>query len=173
MTTDYSQLAILKIRKYIIQEVHASGISLGSGAYPALFNSQIPVVPLQQLPETNELVLDKPFITYDFYQETQTDDAYWITPEVATFHVHATDILQVVQLQNLLVDLFRRFDLAATDINTVSGYDTITILSTEIEAPAWASKPEPATSESGRIVASLSILYTYTRSVKPNGRFAS
>jgi hypothetical protein len=164
MAVDYSRSAIIDIRKYLLSQISAA----------SLFTSTVPVVPVEQTPETNDAATG-PFIVYENTPTgTGGGEAYWIMKEEATFYIYSNNYADVLKLQTLLVDVFRRQDLTARDINTFSNTapasSPINFLCCYLNS---SDAPDGAKSEDGRFVGSVSIDYDYTRNVGANGRFAS
>lgn len=168
MTVDWTHGAAVDIRKYLLKELYASNI-IKSTDYTQDFGVFDPVIPIQQLPEVINTNSDLPFVVYDMTPLSTVSDQYWIVEEEITFYVYSVDYGKVLAIQNLIVDIFRRHDLTAMDIN---GYVTSpnTFLCVYLVS---SSAPEPAVSEGGRVGASITINYQYTRSIGANGRFAS
>lgn len=164
MAVDYSRSAIVDIRKYLLAQITAAN----------LFSTTVSVVPVEQTPETNDASTG-PFIVYENTPTgTSGNDAYWIMKESATFYIYSNNYADVLKLQTLLVDVFRRQDLTARDINYFSNLppasSPIQFLCCYLSS---SDSPDGAKSEDGRFVGSVSIDYDYTRSVSTDGRFAS
>lgn len=160
--------AIIEIRKYLIDEIHKTDIVTGL-TFPAKFNKKIPVVPIQQLPETNNTLKTKPFIVYDVMPMPNNGDTFWIKCEEATFYVYGPDYSLVLAIQDFLVDLFGRLDNTARNINDFSD-SNIGFLTCFLSGDNTVT---PAQSEGGKYGATVSIEYDYTRAIDGDGRFAS
>jgi hypothetical protein len=141
-------------------------------------NNINPVFPIQQVAEMNNVLGERAFIIYDFIPIATRSNMNEIIRETMMFTCYSTNYGKVLEMQNLLVDMFRRTDRSAADINK---YLTTTtknrFLSFEI---ADALPPDPMRDEGGRFGATVSIEYDYTRAVKSDsyygsgaGRFAS
>lgn len=169
MTFEYlGNAAIVDIRKYLISEIHKTDI-LNGVTYPAKFGGKIPVVPIQQLPETNNTLKTKPFIVYDLAPMPNNRQEYWIKCEELTLYVYGSDYSQVLAIQDFLVDVFGRLDKSAQDLNEIDSRK-VSFLTCFLSGD---NKVMPAQSEGGKYGATVSIEYDYTREIDGNGRFAS
>jgi hypothetical protein len=155
----------------MIAELYSNGI-----LNEADYQNAPPVIPIQQIPEANDNrdgafpVPDAPFIVYDFLIPGGYDTEYWNCREEVMFWVYDYDIEKLFEIKNFLYDLFRRFDLSASDINSFDDpgnpyrfqyFDVMMGL------------PTNATDQIlGRSGANMVITYQYTRAQTPTGRFA-
>lgn len=169
MTFNYlGSSAVIDIRKYLIEEIHQTDI-LTNVSYPAKFGGKIPVVPIQQLPETNNTLKSKPFIVYELTTMPNDKQAYWIKCEELTIYVYGPDYAQVIAIQDFLVDIFGRLDKSAQDLNGVESRN-VSFLTCLLSGDG---RVMPAQSDGGKYGTALTIKYDYTRKIDGNGRFAS
>jgi len=80
-------------------------------------NILIPIVPVQQPAEFNQFLSGKKHIVYDKISLTYEDN-WMICNEQILFTIYATDVADINEITNFMVDLFRRMDNSARDINT-------------------------------------------------------
>lgn len=167
MTITYLENSpIIAIRKQLIDQVMASGI-VDDVTYPEQFNEQIPVVPIQQLPETNNTLSGSPFIVYDLEIMPNNNQAYWQKCEQVTFYIYGKDYIKIVALQDLLVDFFGRMDKTAADLNTQESVENLSFLTCFISANSSTSTKE---SEIANYGATVTIEYEYVRPINFEGR---
>lgn len=159
-------VAAIDIRSYLLSAITASGI-VSIITYPVTFDSKIPVIPIQQAPEINNEIGDKPYIVYDM-EIGPVDTKFWELSEYITFYIYGVDYAKVLALQSLIVDLFRRYELSAQDIN-VYCHSTNNFMYTSVED---ADPPTAPLNEAGRIEASVQIGYKYHKAIDSRGRFA-
>lgn len=168
MTHNYLAASpIIEVRKFLISEFHKTDVS-ALVTYPAQFSSKIPVVPVQQLPETAELVGKSPFVVYESSPLDKADDAYWIKCERAVFYVYGNDYKYVLATRSFLIDLFGRMDTTARELNdfSVSHINFLTVSVTGSESK------DNKTSDDGKYSALVEIEYDYTYGLDASGRFA-
>ena len=163
--TAYANHAAVDIAQWVSLELFASDV-LDSSDYSNIggFVSINPVFPIQQVPEMNNVLGERAFLVYDFMPLKFRNDMYEAIRETMTFTVYSTSYAIILEIQNFLVDLFRRLDSSAADINKKLIDQQI---STEnrflfIEM-ADALPPDPAKDEGGRYGATVSIEYEYVR----------
>ena len=129
----------------------------------------IPIIPAQQLPEFNNLIGDKPYIIYD-YEVEGYGDSWWICEEILTYTIVGNKTSTVVEIMELMVDLFRRVDDSGQDVQRFNPKtDKIKFYSVSLSS---ASSPVPFETEGGRVAGSVEISYKYSRILDSNGRFA-
>lgn len=170
MTYSYlSNSPVLDIRKFVIQEIHKTDI-LDGIEYPTDFDQKIPVVPIQQQPETNTIISsEKPFLVYTLNLINKGDDTdFWIKSEEVTFMIYCSSYLITLAIQDFLVDLFGRYDKSADDINAISETDnTIKYIMC-----SGSTNFNPSESEGGRYGGSVSFEFDYVKQISDSGRFA-
>lgn len=130
----------------------------------------IPIIPSQQVPEFNNLLPGKPYIIYE--NNTLAVNPMWlISHDMVYYMIVSTDYDFINSVIELMVDLFRRYDDAATDM---TGYKT-SILSNNFDFKysmiESTQSPSPMKSEGGLRVGHATIMFCYVRHVDSNGRF--
>lgn len=170
---DYTYSAIYKVRKWMIQEMFDAGV-LNEGDYV----HASPVVPIQQIPESFDnvsmaecgLPTDAPFIVYDYLVPGGYDTQYWNCRDEVMFWIYDYDIEKVFEIKEFLYDLFRRFDLAAEEINEFDDGDN------PYKYQYFDVMMGLPTSSTDQIVdrygLNMIVTYQYTRPMLASGRFA-
>jgi hypothetical protein len=162
---------------------------------------RFPIIPVQQsIIFNNQFVSNGealPYIVYDHDFNNYGDTDWWICKERLTFTVYATEYSKILQIQQLMTDLFRRFDDSARDINR---YIKNRIEDADAEVPELTfpkssvsksrfeeiedkfiyhyfnieqlNEPDPAATEGGRLAGRIAIDFAYSRKVDESGRFA-
>jgi hypothetical protein len=117
MTVDYKIDSALEIRKYLWDQFLTIGIFDEEEYYSdTIFSTIIPIIPVQQSPEMNQFFSGKKHIIYD--KISMSYDTLWmICTEQILLTLYATDVSELNEMRNFIVDLFRRMDDSATDIN--------------------------------------------------------
>jgi len=167
--TDYNKVASSDIRKYIWDSILNAEILDENDYYADGFNqSLIPIIPAQQVPEFNNLLPGKTYLIYDF--ETRVVPVqWWMTDESMTITTISQNYEVINQINNLIHDLFRRYDDSATDINLYLDNETEFIYHhTSIDS---VFSPEPYNSEGDYQMGSTAFSYSYSRKTGSNGRF--
>lgn len=161
----YKDSAIIDIRKYLLHEIALSEI-LDRVEYPDVFNKEIPIIPIHQMPEVNDNIGD-PFIVYEL-EVNSIGVQFWQLSETVTFYIYGVEYEKILSLQSLIVDIFRRYEMSAQDIN-VFCHSENTFVFTSVDD---SNVPNAPTSEAGRLESSVSITYVYQKSINNRGRFA-
>lgn len=164
MSIDYFKIAAFDVRNAMWealknaklldpQDYYADGIS----------EPLIPIIPSQQIPEFNNLLPGKTYITYDIIQKNYGVQ-WWISEESMTMQIVSRSNSQILAISNFLTDLFRRYELSARDINDVAHLagSPFKFLYFRLET---ASPTQPFIDEGGYMSGDFSIVYTYTREV--------
>ena len=129
----------------------------------------IPIIPTQQIPEFTNLLPGVPYITYDLSSRPYQQN-WWISEEILILNIISTDALQIHSIINLLIDLFRRFDKSATDMNLYKE------LSSNFNYHYFmienAASTQSFDNEGGFMVGEVSIMYGYSRNINmTTGKF--
>ena len=169
--TDYSKVAVYDLRNKIWEELTNEGILDINDYYADGFAEPIiPIIPAQQIPEMNNLLPGKTYIVYSVVHK-KYGIQWWISTESMTLEIVSRNSAEIQKITNFLIDLFRRYDLSARDLN----------IQLEVESPFtffWfniesANPIQYFTDEGGYMSGDLSIGYSYTREIdNPEGRFA-
>jgi hypothetical protein len=129
----YSDTPSTDLRRWLWAELQAKEIVLASDYTVNGTGLIIPIVPVQQQPELIDKIGSKPFITYDFVTEYVESDLWIINCEQTLFTVWCDNFAQATKIKNLMIDMFRRQDESAKDLNTIAtsgiAYLNITIIS--------------------------------------------
>jgi len=167
--TDYNKLASANIRSYLWQKIQDSGLLDINDYYADGFDEAlVPIIPVQQVPEFNNLLPGKSYIIYDFEVKT-IPVQWWMSDEMMTLAVFSQNYELINKITNLVQDLFRRYDESAKDVNTYLAGDTEFqfhhILIDNIFSP------EPYSSEGDFQTGQIALSYSYSRKTDGNGRF--
>lgn len=172
---DYALGAVYEIRKMLWEEIQDSGLMLASDYREGNF-SLIPIIPTQEQPEfKTKFVLNNPSLPYIVYDlDTVGYGTDWmICEERLTFKVYSNSFSKVLSITNLIVDLFRRFDDSAKDLNKyVKTLNNNSPFRYHYFALTEANSPNPADELDGRLEADIAIMYSYSRDLNTEGRFA-
>jgi hypothetical protein len=164
MTVDYSKIAAFDVRNAIWETLKSFSILDVQDYYADGFpDPLVPIIPSQQVPEFNNLLPGKPYITYDIVQKNYGVQ-WWVSEESMVMQIVSRNNAQIITISNFLTDLFRRYELSARDINDfakASG-SPFTFLYFKLES---ANPIQPFIDEGGYMSGDFSITYTYTREV--------
>ena len=167
--TDYNKTAIGEIRDFLWKNLKQDGILKESDYIADGFTrSLVPIIPTQQVPEFNNLMSGKTYIVYDFNIYSYGED-YWICEENASFMIVSSDYGKIVQIINYMVDLFRRMDDAAKDLNIE--YMGNTPFKYHLFYIDGVEGPQPTEEEGGNMIGTVDVTFKYSREIGPNGRF--
>ena len=166
--TNYNLSAASDLRKWLWSELQTQGI-LNASDYQVGATSIVPIVPVQQQPELVDKIGGKPFITYDVVEAPVPSDIWYVHTEQILFTVFCEDFAKSSQIRSLMIDLFRRQDSSAADLNRfttgpVLGYLNVTILENRM------SKPERSTT--GRLSFDMIVAVRFVRQLNSSGRFS-
>ena len=168
--TDYKDTAFGAIRSFMWEALQTASI-LDPNDYIAdgFIEPLVPIIPVQQVPEFNNLVGNSPYIIYS-YDTMSYSDEWWICEESITFNIVSNEFSKIIEISQFLIDLFRRMDSTAVDINawqlSTSKFRFYTF------SLANASSPVPYVEEGGRVMSQVEISYKYSRVLDSNGRFS-
>lgn len=171
--TDYKQSAFYKVREWLISELYSSGV-----LNEADYTNSSPVVPIQQIPEAEDnttyaeagLPQDAPFIVWDMLSPGTYDTDYWNCRDEVMLWVYDYDVDKLLEIKELLYDLFKRFDLTAEDINNYEYPDSPYLFQyTDIMTGLPTDEVDQVL---GRYGMNFVVTYQYTRPIGANGRFA-
>ena len=171
MTVDYSETAFSRVRTFVWDKLQEAGL-LNSYDYLAdgFIEPLVPIIPIQQVPEFNNLIGNKTYLIYDYDVKPYDTDSWWICEETIVFTVVSNNFNSIVSITQFLVDLFRRMDDSATDLNLYNGSNSnFKFFSFVLNS---ASSPTPFEEEGGRQMAEIDISYKYSRVLDNNGRFS-
>jgi hypothetical protein len=167
---NYKLDAMFELRKYIWNKLKVANI-FDQNTYYAdnLKETLIPIIPVQQAPEMNQFLSGKKHIVYDKIGISYEDN-WLICCEQILFTIYATEISDIVEIRNFMMDEFRRMDDSAGDINKWTGlsdkFKFHTIFIADISPTA------PSEEIQGFLAADVILELKYSRITDNNGRFA-
>jgi hypothetical protein len=169
MTANYKLDAIIEIRKYLWSQLSAIGIFNEEDYYSDSVRSTIvPIIPVQQSPEMNQFLSGKKHIVYDKINMSYEDN-WAICNEQFLFTIYATDMSEINETRNFMVDLFRRMDESAMDIRQWDGVSDKFKFHTIYIADISATKPSEELK--GFFSADVILEVKYSRITDAKGRF--
>lgn len=169
---NYKQDVMYDLRTRLWWELTANDVFNESDYYSDnLGKTIIPIFPVQQVPEMNQFLSGKKHIIYDKIS-TKIDQDFWNFRDQVMFTIYATDYMELIEIQNLIIDFFRRYDNSAYDIMYISpaGYGVTGdefIHSTSVVDIAPAS---PSEELQGFLEAQVIIEVFYSRRIDGTGR---
>lgn len=164
MTVDYSRVAAFDVRSAMWAELQRVGLLDPQDYYAdGLPDPIVPIIPSQQVPELNNLLAGKTYLTYDIIQKNYGVQ-WWISEESMVLQIFSRDNKKILAISNFLTDLFRRYELSARDINDVAhaANSPFKFLYFRLES---ANPVQPFIDEGGNMGGDFAIAYTYTREV--------
>lgn len=166
---NYKLDAVNELRKFLWNEFKAADIFDETDYYSDNINETIvPLIPVQQLPELNQFLSGKKHIVYDKTGITY-DDTWLICSEQVMFTLYSTDISEINEMRNFIIDLFRRSDESARDINNFIGNSSKfrfhTVYIGDISPTA------PSDEVLGFLSTDVIVEIKYSRDVSVSGRF--
>ena len=165
---DYNIDAMYEIRKHLWQELILNKIFNDSDYYSDNIGKEIiPIIPVQQQPELNQFLSGKKHIVYDKIGLSYEDN-WMICCEKMLFTIYATDFSEINQIRNLMIDVFRRMDDSAKDLNASKSTQKIKFFNTMI---AEISPTEPSQELQGFLSADVILEVKYARITDGAGRF--
>jgi hypothetical protein len=132
-----------------------------------LGESIIPIIPVQQAPEMNQFLSGKTHIVYDKIGSTYEEN-WMICCEKISFTIYSVDFAEINIIRNMMVDVFRRMDDSARDLNNSKSTDKLIFHNTLI---LEMSPTEPSTELAGFLAADVILEVKYSRTIGQNGRF--
>ena len=170
---DYTKTAISDVIGILWKELKDNGALVDTDNPVVGGQRLMPIFPTQE-DETKNLISNPnaPYLVYDF--DTMSYDVEWvICKERLTFKIYAPDFDKVVEIMNIMLDLFRRFDDSAATVNAyVKTVNPTSPFRYKYFSLTEANSPDPADELAGRLEADISIVYAYTRNLNTEGRFA-
>jgi len=166
---NYKLDAMIELRKYFWQKLKDANIFTASDYYSDNVGQEIvPLIPVQQSPELNQFLSGKKHIVYDKIG-TSYEDLWAICNEQILFTIYSTDVSEINEIRNFMLDLFRRVDESARDVNHWSGVsDKFQFYSIFISD---MSPIAPSEELQGFLSADVILEIKYARSSDSNGRF--
>jgi hypothetical protein len=165
---DYNIDAMYEIRKHLWQELILNKIFNDSDYYSDNIGKEIiPIIPVQQQPELNQFLSGKKHIVYDKIGLSYEEN-WMICCEKILFTIYATDFSEINQIRNLMLDVFRRMDDSAKDLNASKSTSKIKFFNTMV---AEISPTEPSQELQGFLSADVILEVKYARTTDGAGRF--
>jgi len=167
---DYTRVASYDVRYFLWQELQNAGLLSSNDYYADGFTQPlVPIIPAQQVPEFNNLLPSKPYIIYDVMQKG-FGSTWWISEETMTFEITSVNPNQIQTIINFIIDLFRRYDKSAGDVNLeLTAGSPYRFLWFNLES---ADPVQAFQNEGGFMTGMLTIHYAYTRETDSNtGRY--
>lgn len=121
---NYSKDAVVEIRNYLWYKIKEDGILLEQDYFDGNGNIIVPLIPVQQVPEMTSFFLgptsanedNKTHLVYDKIGISYEEN-WVICTEQVVFTIYAIDYSKITTMRNYMMDLFRRMDESARDIN--------------------------------------------------------
>jgi hypothetical protein len=166
---NYKLDAMLELRKYIWKRLKETEIFNEDDYYSDNIGEiTVPIIPVQQIPELNQFLSGKKHIVYDKIGMSY-EDLWAICCEQILFTVYSTDISDINEIRNFMVDEFRRVDESARDVNNWTDLsDKFQFYSIFI---ADMSPTEPSQEMQGFLSTDIILEIKYARSSGSDGRF--
>jgi hypothetical protein len=129
----------------------------------------IPIFPAQQDMINYQELGTKTHIVYDHVADGYEEN-WMICRDSMMFTTYSQDFNKIAEIQNLMLDLFRRMDESARDINaSLPAGSPFIFFSVSL---ADLLSPEPQREKNGWFAGQVVIRYKYGRQVNSSGRFA-
>lgn len=166
--TDYNIDAMYEVRKHLWNNLVLNKIIDPNDYYSDnLGETIIPIIPVQQSPEMNQFLSGKTHIVYDKMGSTYEEN-WMICCEKISFTIYSVDFSEINIIRNMMIDVFRRMDESARDLNQSKSTNKIIFHNTMI---LEMSPTEPSTELAGFLAADVILEVKYSRTVGPKGRF--
>lgn len=167
---NYKLDAISELRKFIWDEMLESEIFNENDYYSdTIFDFIVPIIPVQQVPEMDQFFSGKKHIVYDKTGMSYTDDIWLICQEEVMLTLYATDVSDINEMRNFLIDVFRRSDESAKDVNNYLGSSSKFIFHSIYVSDISATAPSEEIK--GLLSADIILEVKYSRLTSPNGRY--
>jgi hypothetical protein len=170
----YKQDVMFDLRNRLWWEFTNENIFIESDYYSDnLGKTIVPIFPVQQVPELHQFLSGKKHIIYDKIS-TKIDQDFWNYRDQIMFTVYATDFAELLEIQNLIIDFFRRYDQSAYDIMYISpaGYGSSGDEYIHSTSVVDISPIGPSEELQGFLEAQVIIEVFYSRASMQNGRRA-
>lgn len=137
--------------------------------------SLIPIMPAGGVPEFTELNPDQPFLVYTAGR-SGTNENWFHEEESLAYVIYGKSQSEVHTIANYLIDVFRRYDDAAIDVNLwarankqslPASYNEFNFSEIHVVGAVGSEAPRQ---EGGRYNELVSLRYQYTTPLESNGR---
>jgi hypothetical protein len=168
MTIDYNIDAMYEIRKHLWEELKTHKLFKASDYYIENSGTEIiPIIPVQQQPDLNQFLSGKAHIVYD-KTGLSYEENWMICCEKILFTIYSTDVSEINSIRNLMLDVFRRMDLSAKDLNKSKDTDKIIFFNTMV---LEITPTEPSMELDGFLSTDVILEVKYARVTDRLGRF--
>ena len=168
MTVDYKVDAMFELRKFLWKELKAAGIFDAYDYYSDNLGTEIiPIIPVQQSPEMDQFLNGKKHIVYDKIG-LSFEDIWLLACEKILFTIYSTDVTEIYEIRNLMMDLFRRMDESAQDVNNSIRPNKLKFHSIHV---IETSPIEPSLELKGFMSTDVILEAKYSRTTDSKGRF--
>lgn len=175
---NYSINASSAIRNYLWDQLKSQNSDVNIGHkmfdeqeydYQNTGNIWVPIFPSQQEPELDGFFQNKKHIIYNYVADGYEDN-WLICRDSMLFTIYSSNYSEIVEIQEFMLDLFRRMDDSAKDVNNYLG-QTSPFIFYSISLTDMLS-PEPEVEKAGLMAGQVMIRYKYGRVVTKAGRFS-
>jgi hypothetical protein len=168
MTVDYKIDAMFELRKFLWKQLKTTGIFDAYDYYSDNLGKEIiPIIPVQQSPEMDQFLNGKKHIIYDKIGMSYEEN-WLICCEKVLFTIYSTDVTEIYEIRNLMVDLFRRMDESARDANKSKDTNKLIFYSIHV---VETSPIEPSAELKGFMSTDVILEVKYSRTTDGTGRF--
>jgi len=166
--TKYDIDAMYEVRRHLWNELKDSELFDPQDYYSDNINMEIvPIIPVQQQPELNHFLSGKKHIVYDKIGLSYEEN-WMICCEKLLFTVYATDVSEINSIRNLILDVFRRMDDSARDLNQSVSTPKLKFFNTMV---VEISPTEASQELQGFMSADIVLEVKYARMTDGQGRF--
>jgi hypothetical protein len=167
---DYTYVAAYDVRNVLWKELQDEGFFEINDYYADGFAEPLlPIIPSQQVPEFNNLLPGKTYIVYDILQKN-FGVQWWMSQETITFEITSTSQPEIQSLINFIIDLFRRYDTSAGEVNLK--IDPASPYTFHYFKLVSADPVQSFQTEGGFMTGVVTIDYSYSRDLDPvTGRY--
>ncbi len=170
MPVNYKIDAMLELRKYVWAKLQAAEIFDPEDYYSDnIGETLVPIFPVQQQAEMSQFLSGKKHIIYDKIGVAY-DTLWLICNEQILFTVYSTDVSEINEIKNFMIDEFRRMDESAVDVNRSSGFNSEKFKFHSIYVSDM-SPTEPSEELHGFYSADIIIEAKYSRITNSSGRY--
>lgn len=180
--TNYSLNAAGAVRDFLWEKLTTTDSNVKSGQKmfdPADYQidllsgtefTMVPILPSQQDALLDGALADKNHIIYDYVADGYEDN-WMICRDSMMFTIYSKSYAEIAEIQNLMLDLFRRMDESAEDINNYIGTSSPFIFFSVSLIDLLS--PEPEREKVGWQAGQVVIRYKYGRQISgTTGRFS-
>lgn len=169
MTVDYKMDVMSDLRKHLWSNLVSSNIFDPNDYYSDNLGIEVvPIFPVQQQAEMDQFLTGKKHIVYDKIGMSYEDN-WVICCEQILFTIYSTDISEISEIRNFMMDNYRRMDESARDANYHEGisekFKFYSIFIADI------SEVAPSEEAAGYLSTDIVLEVKYSRHVGIDGRF--